>query len=51
MPMGKTEEHSLIDGQHFADYIGMFDVPKSQLAFEAADGGQAALPFYPSQTR
>ena len=36
----ETEEHSLVDGQHFADYIGMFDVPKSQLAFEAADGGQ-----------
>ena len=37
---GETEEHSLVDGQHFADYIGMFDVPKSQLAFEASDGGQ-----------
>ena len=37
---GKTEEHPLIDGQHFADYIGTFDVPKSQLAFKAADGGQ-----------
>jgi putative heme-binding domain-containing protein len=31
---GTREEHPLIDGQHFADYIGVFDVPKSQLAFK-----------------
>ena len=28
-----TEDHSLYDGQHFADYIGRFDVPKSKFAF------------------
>jgi len=31
---GTSEDHELIDGQHFADYIGIFDVPKSQLAFK-----------------
>ena len=30
---GSTEDHSLYDGQHFADYIGRFDVPKSKFAF------------------
>lgn len=30
---GVTEDHSLYDGQHFADYIGRFDVPKSKFAF------------------
>jgi putative heme-binding domain-containing protein len=30
---GKTEDHELIDGQHFADYIRKIDVPKSKLAF------------------
>jgi uncharacterized protein len=31
---GATENHELIDGQHVADYIGHFDVPKSELAFD-----------------
>jgi putative heme-binding domain-containing protein len=30
---GKTEDHQLRDGQHFADYIGRFDVPGSKFAF------------------
>ena len=30
---GETEDHQLINGQHFADYNGPFDVPKSELAF------------------
>jgi hypothetical protein len=30
---GKTEDHELRDGEHFADYIGKFDVPGSQFAF------------------
>ncbi|MEL7497920.1 MAG: PVC-type heme-binding CxxCH protein [Planctomycetota bacterium] len=37
---GKTEDHSLISGQHIADYIGQFNVPKSKLAMKASDGGQ-----------
>ncbi|HQU42036.1 MAG TPA: c-type cytochrome, partial [Pirellulales bacterium] len=30
---GDTEEHELRNGEHFADYIGRFEVPKSKLAF------------------
>jgi hypothetical protein len=31
---GETEEHPLINGQHFADYIRRVDVPKSEFAFD-----------------
>ena len=30
---GKTEDHELRNGVHFADYIGRFDVPESKFAF------------------
>ncbi len=30
---GKTEDHSLINGEHFSDYISRVDVPKSEFAF------------------
>jgi putative heme-binding domain-containing protein len=30
---GKTEDHPLIDGKHFADYIRRVDVPDSKFAF------------------
>ncbi len=30
---GKTEEHPLKNGEHFADYIRHVDVPGSKLAF------------------
>ena len=30
---GKTEDHLLKNGEHFADYIRHVDVPSSQLAF------------------
>lgn len=30
---GQTEDHALLNGQHFADYIRRVDVPKSQFAF------------------
>jgi putative membrane-bound dehydrogenase-like protein len=33
---GKTEDHPLINGQHFADYIRRVDVPKSEFAFDLA---------------
>ena len=36
---GKTEEHELVNGVHFADYIRRVDVPGSQFAF-AMRGGQ-----------
>ncbi len=31
---GAKEDHPLVDGRHVADYIGKFDVPNSQLAFD-----------------
>jgi hypothetical protein len=31
---GSSEEHPLINGRHFADYIHVVDVPDSKLAFE-----------------
>jgi hypothetical protein len=34
-----TEEHPLINGEHFADYIRRVDVPKSEFAFDL-DGRQ-----------
>jgi hypothetical protein len=30
---GKTEDHALKNGEHFADYIRRVDVPGSQFAF------------------
>ncbi len=30
---GKSEDHSLINGEHFSDYISRVDVPKSEFAF------------------
>jgi hypothetical protein len=30
---GQTEDHPLLNGEHFADYIRVVDVPKSKLAF------------------
>jgi uncharacterized protein len=35
---GKTEDHALKNGEHFADYIRVVDVPGSKLAFRL--GGQ-----------
>ena len=34
---GKTEDHALKNGEHFADYIRRVDVPKSQFAFALRD--------------
>ncbi len=31
---GKTEDHALKNGEHFADYIRRVDVPQSQFAFD-----------------
>lgn len=47
---GVKEDHPLIDGQHIADYIGRFDVPKSELAFDL-DGRQVRyLAISPGRT-
>ena len=32
---GKTEDHELKNGEHFADYIRRVDVPGSKFAFSA----------------
>ncbi|MFN7840517.1 MAG: PVC-type heme-binding CxxCH protein [Pirellula sp.] len=32
---GQTEDHNLVNGEHFADYIRRVDVPKSEFAFDA----------------
>jgi putative membrane-bound dehydrogenase-like protein len=37
---GKTEEHALKDGEHFADYIRRVDVPGSKFAFRMRGGQQ-----------
>jgi putative heme-binding domain-containing protein len=34
---GTTEDHELINGRHFADYIRRVDVPESEFAFEVRD--------------
>jgi hypothetical protein len=31
---GKTEDHNLLNGVHFADYITVVNVPESKLAFK-----------------
>jgi hypothetical protein len=31
---GSTEDHELLNGVHFADYIRRIDVPESQFAFQ-----------------
>ena len=31
---GKTEDHALKNGEHFADYIRRVDVPGSKFAFD-----------------
>jgi len=35
---GSTEDHELINGLHIADYNGLFEVPKSTLAFKVGGG-------------
>ncbi len=32
---GQTEDHNLVNGEHFADYISRVDVPKSEFALDA----------------
>lgn len=37
---GRSEDHPLVNGQHIADYISLFEVPESKLAFRTKTGGQ-----------
>ena len=34
---GKTEDHSLVNGEQLADYVGSHEVPGSKLAFKLGD--------------
>jgi len=45
----QTEDHPLIDGKHFADYIGVFNVPESKLAFKLRDQQIRYLAVYPER--
>ena len=47
---GKTEDHPLLNGEHFADYIRRVDVPQSKFAFNLR--GQQARYFavFPKRT-
>jgi hypothetical protein len=37
---GKTEDHALVNGEHFADYISRNDVAGSKFAFRLQDNKQ-----------
>jgi len=47
---GTTEEHSLLNGVHFADYIGKVNVPQSELAFMARSQQVRYLAVLPKRT-
>ena len=46
---GKSEDHPLRDGHHFADYIGPFEVPGSKLAFKLRGQQIRYLVIYPKR--
>jgi len=46
---GQREEHKLIDGVHFADYIRRIDVPGSKLAFILKGRQLRYLAVYPKR--
>jgi hypothetical protein len=47
---GETEEHRLLNGEHFADYIRVVDVPQSQLAFRLRGQQIRYLAIQPKRT-
>jgi hypothetical protein len=47
---GKTEDHLLKNGEHFADYIRRVDVPGSQFAFELRGRQVRYLAVQPRRT-
>lgn len=46
---GKTEDHSLINGEHFSDYIRRVDVPGSRFAFPLRGQQIRYLAVYPQR--
>ena len=47
---GETEDHSLLNGVHFADYIRRVDVPGSDFAFALRDQQMRYLAIIPQKT-
>jgi putative heme-binding domain-containing protein len=47
---GKTEDHPLKNGEHFADYIRRVDVPESRFAFALRGQQIRYLAVYPKRT-
>ena len=47
---GQTEDHPLINGEHFADYIRRVDVPASKFAFALRDQQIRYLAILPHRT-
>jgi hypothetical protein len=48
---GQTEDHELVNGEHFAEYMERVDVPKSEFAFSAQGGQQVRyLAIRPKRT-
>jgi hypothetical protein len=45
-----TEDHPLLNGVHFADYIGKVNVPQSELAFMARSQQVRYLAIHPKRT-
>ncbi|PHR98724.1 MAG: glycosyl hydrolase [Blastopirellula sp.] len=47
---GKTEDHPLLNGVHFADYIRKIEVPESKFAFALRTQQMRYLAVYPKST-
>ncbi len=46
---GKTEDHKLLNGRHFADYVRRLDVPNSKFAFDLRGQQLRYLVVYPKR--
>jgi hypothetical protein len=46
---GESEDHELLNGVHFADYIRKVDVPESELAFMLRNQQMRYLAVYPKR--
>jgi putative heme-binding domain-containing protein len=46
---GTTEDHPLLNGRHFADYIRRIDVPESEFAFDLAGRQMRKLVVHPGK--
>ncbi len=46
---GKMEDHKLLNGQHFSDYLRRIEVPKSKFAFARRDQQLRYLVIFPTR--